>query len=260
MHVLSILIVGMLFAHTGQANTATQKRGDPQNNPPRSSSTAIKECLDCFNVQTPHAETEQKDPYDASKDSLYRKYLLFTVIGVCGGLVGLVFLIVQTIATRNAANAAKNSADALVKSQCAWIMVDIKNVAHVPIEHSADGKTKADVIFICKNLGQTPAWLAEFRYTSEIVSVIPSSQDFEAIPVCDGFEVEPVKAGGESYDFAQKLSCSTKQGTLIIYGMVKYRDMFGNSNRYTTFGFWITTVTTPAQAIRINLDAYNQNT
>jgi hypothetical protein len=50
--------------------------------------------------------------YDPKADLLYRAYLAATIIGVAGGVIGLCILYRQFVATRIAADAAKNSADA----------------------------------------------------------------------------------------------------------------------------------------------------
>jgi hypothetical protein len=69
---------------------------------------------------------EQGDSYDASKDLLYRLYLLFTIFGVIAAMIGLGVIYVQTKATKEAARAALLNAQALINSQRPWIAIRTK--------------------------------------------------------------------------------------------------------------------------------------
>jgi hypothetical protein len=70
-------------------------------------------------------------PYDPLSDTLYRGYLLSTIIGVAGGLSGVGLLLWQTVLTRRSADAAKDTAlaaklgaEAVIRSERPWIFVE----------------------------------------------------------------------------------------------------------------------------------------
>lgn len=265
---------------TQQEAQKKQKNPDPK--------LSVGECVNCFDVQAPHADEKQKDPYDARTDSLYRKYLWFTIIGVCGALIGLGLLYRQFKATETAANAAKNSADAatksanhladqlgtmrdtakanrdsadaLVNAERAWIMVylDWQPPATVRIL-SSQHETSAYLQCVCTNHGKTPAWIDEICCKFEIIPWFHESPDFKNMEPYDSTP-EPVAAGASSQ--IRKLEpvadgVSNQEGKVrMIYGVVKYWDMFG-LKRESTFGYQITL---DQELKRLAGRAYNQNT
>lgn len=168
MRVLIVVIVGLFICTSGQPNpntssskssinkaAANKERGETQKNPPNSDSATI-------------GDQERKGAYDASKDSLYRVYLLFTVIGVCGGLIGLLVLICQTKSVRKAADAAKDSADAallnaksIINSERPWLFIEIKTTAEPSIPVGEVPKYMGFSVSF-RNWGKTPAEVVSF--------------------------------------------------------------------------------------------------
>jgi hypothetical protein len=140
--------------------------------------------------------------------------------------------------------------------------VDISNSARVTIQHTHDGVT-ARISCSFRNEGQTPAWLTELRCGSAIFAddAIPPTQNFDLLPIREEFLAEPLggkEQSKEPIDFC--VQCPARPGTLIIYGRVKYRDMFGSKDRSTTFGYWAAKGPSPVRVTRINHPTYNNNT
>jgi hypothetical protein len=263
MRVLLVLIL-LVSSSALAEKTNPQKRNtgsqasESKQNPAKPPNAAIGECFNCFDIQTPHAETEKHDAYDARTDSLYRWYLRATIIGVCGGLIGLVFLILQTIATHTAADAAKKSAEALIKSERAWINVEVntsEKLTEVRLPPTLDqfwiwpriknyGKTPARITRIVirphllpaaiPNLPQhiPPQLPPEPEYASELTA------DSEAeIMVPPQVEISPFPAGIDVSDFER---IKQRVEFLYVYGYVNYTDISG-LHRQTRFCqlYWV---------------------
>jgi hypothetical protein len=123
----------------------------------------------------PPAQPNQANIYDPTKDTLYRRYLYATIIGVFVGFVGMGILVWQTVVTRRSANAAKdaaiaakNSAQAVINSERPWIFVTFKAAG------SFDIPREAHIYFSGKNCGRTPA-----RVTRASVNSYTQSRDAE---------------------------------------------------------------------------------
>jgi hypothetical protein len=186
--------------------------------------------------------------YNPKEDTLYRTYLLATVIGVVGGLFGIGFIIWQTVLLRRAADAAKASADALINSERAWLMVDLQwegggrsklvNTSSL-IQGTLVEKTAACVDSIILNNGRSPAWIIEKRINMAISENIPPEPELQLVPVSDPI-LEPIATSGKSTWHAEP-GCKGKPDVgkiTIIFGMIKYRDIF-NKTRETRFGYMV---------------------
>jgi hypothetical protein len=103
----------------------------------------------------PQDKNETANTYDASNDCLYRLYLFATIAGVFVALGGIYTIYKQTEATRDAAIAAKQSADNLANSERAWVTVGIENYDRVPRGSLYD--------VVLTNHGSTPARIVEAR-------------------------------------------------------------------------------------------------
>jgi hypothetical protein len=66
---------------------------------------------------------EQGSTYDARQDPLYRAYLVFTILGVIGGIGGVITLICQTMLLRSTAAATQKSLEAYMDSQSGVLSV-----------------------------------------------------------------------------------------------------------------------------------------
>lgn len=231
------------------------KTGEAQKSP--SPSISIGECVNCFSVQTPHTQTEQKDPYDARTDSLYRNYLLFTIIGVCGGLFGIAVLIAQTMATHKAADAAKTSAEVAARTVEAlrhierpWILITIKDGLGAGIDAGTEAiivpkipaaKPELTNVFsyswFVTNEGKTPALICEVAARFEIANANRLTQLKENPPEYgEGVTFTDnsiIIAPGRVHEWTEesvawtqqdRMNIEQRKALLIAYGIVKYRD------------------------------------
>ncbi len=156
----------------------------------------------------------------------------------------------ETLAQLNVSQA---QAEALINSERAWVMADVEwdtskwadRKAHV-IEGSGTGgdSTGIYVVLTCRNEGRSPAWIEEKRAKFEIVEVLPEKPDLTS--------AEFIQAGPEPIGIGKALphtnhiswqAIGTGHESLgkvmVVYGVVKYRDIFDRV-RETTFGYRIT--------------------
>jgi hypothetical protein len=225
------------------------------------------QCLNHCSVGQPHVKTKEEQAKEDSLDLLSRRSMRAAIIGVFGGLVGIAILVWQTILTRTAANAAKVSADALINSERAWIMVDIDPVPGLGGGRMLGGMenethtqvTSAQFRITCRNEGKTPAWITEKRACLKIMNGSPPvNPDLNSTKVIQ-YEPEPLAVGKETrrdgsltYEGWENLGQIT-----IIYGVIKYRDVFADS-RSTVFGY-VLTVDNRFERLT-GLPEYNKNT
>lgn len=191
----------------------------------------------------------QQQPYDPHADYLYRLYLGATVVGVVGGLIGIAILIIQTVATRRAAIAARDNADAATASgeisRLAMIAGNRAYVHHQEIKMiSHYDENKGQIFWRITprwiNSGNTPARNLEI-YTSyelgdsllpdDFPFIIPS--DIKRLPM----NLAPKGLiGGMSKDIPGREVLAIKEGRkhLYIWGVARYHDVFPNTSPHVT--------------------------
>jgi hypothetical protein len=159
----------------------------------------------------------------------------------------------------------------------AWVMVEVAHDAakwagpknekvHMLEGSGSSGDSTAFyAVLTCRNEGKSPAWIYERRAKFEIVSAaLPLKPKFDS---AEFVEVEPTPLGtGQALTHTDNLEWLAQarehiqQGQMaVVYGIVKYRDIFG-ARRQTTFGYRIT----PSNALRRlegeQYGEYNKNT
>ena len=169
----------------------------------------------------------------------------------------------QTIATKVsadasqvAAKAARDSADALINSERAWILVEVQpangGTLCKPTEttsYRGNPQTTVEVTLIIKNEGKSPAWITEYVVHLQIVNSFSKEPPVEFNwATLASLGPDPMAVGQESV-LNGTLSCKghldKESGVdkelkfLVIYGFFKYRDPFSDA-RYTRLGYWIT--------------------
>ncbi|HLJ28688.1 MAG TPA: hypothetical protein VKY85_18410 [Candidatus Angelobacter sp.] len=193
-------------------------------------------------------EKTTQGEYDPYSDRLYRWYLRATVIGVFVGFIGISALIWQNTITRKAANAAKESADAVVNSERAWVMADLHwgagegtgHIRHIT-KGSGENQTGVHLMLVCTNQGRTPGWIDEIKARIEIVTRPSPTPDIDSMEVIRN-EPAPLGVNGRLQpdpDFS--LICAgwdEADKMILVSGVVKYRDAFGG-DRKTFFGYVI---------------------
>lgn len=155
--------------HTGSDKQAT---ADTPNN-------SSKNVIAVPNSESVSHPDEKKEDSDNVEDRRERKaqarlnyiYTWTTVAGVVGGWIGLIVLICQTRLTSISANAAKTSADALIREQRAWLFIDeVKQPVLVPPPDPGDLHLPRLLCccFSFKNIGKTPAKLTAWKSELQI--------------------------------------------------------------------------------------------
>jgi hypothetical protein len=188
--------------------------------------------------------------YDPKSDTLYRWYLLATIIGVIGAFLGIGLIFWQTKLLRKTANAAKASADAalinaraLISAERSWIMVDLHwspGNAMRMLSSSTDSEPSTAVPIRLKytNEGRTIAWIDQKLACFQIVKDLPEQPNFDVLQLLDA---EPEWIGSKGAGHLDETLVAEKQEGVgeisVIWGVIKYRDAFGT--HVTTFGFSI---------------------
>ena len=161
------------------------------------------------------------------------------------------------------ADAARKSADALVKAERAWLMVDVEwetPKGHLSVG-SQDGSfnTTAFVTLAARNQGRTPVWIAEWHAKFEIANTVPPKPDISGAEIHYGPHPVAVGASSELALAPIAAGCPGLNKIMLIYGVVKYRDVFTREDelRETWFGYLIP----PSERLeRLAHPEYNKNT
>lgn len=145
--------------------------------------------------------------------------------------------------------AAKKSADALISTERARIMVQLEWVPGYPkITHGTssvrDGPAKfytsASIRFVYTNEGKTIGWIDEKLASFQIVSELPDFPDYHGLEMLDPTpEWMGVKARGH---LDKTLQADGQEGhgqMSVVWGLIRYRDAFDERHE-AVFGFRIT--------------------
>jgi hypothetical protein len=157
------------------------------------------------------------------------------------------------------AKATRDSADALVASERAWIMLEAFPAGDSKPFKIPDGTTGIDARCECRNEGKTGAWINEIKCVLEFTTLqLPEKPNFDNVEPYHSVP-RPIASRGNPETYIIQPGCIGDWGNriLILYGVVKYRDMFGQ-DRATTFGY---TVSPIGEFKRITgYPEYNKNT
>jgi hypothetical protein len=259
--VLLLFTVGNINKpQTGPAQTRTHERNanpqkqQAQQGPPNGGVFSIQECTGCFPVQEPNRRAESDTAYNPEQDSLYRWYLKATIAGAAVAVLGLIFLYVQSRATAKAAEAALQSATAVMNAERARLGVLIEPALHGKVIFG-DGTIRANFRVKCTNIGKTVAWTYEIIVGIQSLESIPSKPP----PLADNFEERPILRHlnrDESFTEDFSLMCHDRGRHTLIDGVVSFRDVY-EMNGYCTFGY---TIRADGGAFdRVENLAYNRN-
>jgi hypothetical protein len=182
------------------------------------------------------------------------------IVAAIIGIRSLHHLKQQAVWTEKAAKTA-------IASECAWIDAELRwpnlkgNIIHGTsvIERQEFKTTWFTVDYVRRNSGKTPAWITETNLGIQIADTLPPRPDMKTTwPFQSGIEV--VSAGGESTLERLQLQVEGHYeiGKItILYGFIKYRDVFGRDDRITTFGYYMK----PDRGFeRLNLPGWNEHT
>ncbi len=166
------------------------------------------------------------------------------------------------------AQAANDNARALANSERAWVTVFVEWVKGATnLKTIGENSTQVFVNLICSNRGHSPAWIVERAIKAEIsdgfygpdISTVHDAEiDRQLIPLA------PTGVNGSRDDVPRKLYVPDTIGTkfVLIYGVVKYRDVFTPKGqlRETWFGFYTTEDSKYDPPARIHQSDYNKYT
>lgn len=154
-----------------------------------------------------------------------------------------------TESAKQSADAAKASADVLVNSERAWIIVNIRwTEGKVFFVHStsinaktAHETTGLDIDLLCINEGRCPAWIIEEKIRVEVVPypTFPPSFDPADTQFEERYELVGVRQQSES-PRRRVFGKGWNGKHAYVYGFVRYRDTFTlppKEPRITWFGF-----------------------
>lgn len=176
--------------------------------------------------------------------------VILTVVGILG-----IFFAFQTVM------AIKKQSDAMVKSERAWVMVDLEKV---PIAEITDATLESfRVRCVCSNQGQTAARIIEKRCA---VIAISGDDELPESPNLDIEIIDPVphylKANGDpwhrDWNITAKIVSSKNIQLFVVYGVVRYRHLFSDEIAQTTFGYCFSLVEWKLKRL-IGHSKYNEN-
>jgi hypothetical protein len=105
----------------------------------------------------------------------------------------------------------------------------MEGVSHDGSEHS----TISGFEWVCKNDGKTPAWITGQQLWCKIFHEAPAALPDTTLPVSfSRIGPHPLSVRGAPLEIPMELVCEGRRepiggGPMVIYGVVKYRDVFG---------------------------------
>jgi hypothetical protein len=194
------------------------------------------------------------DWHDAFAPSNWSNWTL-VVVGVMATWVALSTLkdiSEQTRAAKIAAEAAKESADALINSERAWILASLgwydKGQLRITLSDSVvAGRTERTTVLTikltCKNDGRSPAWIEDVLgradiFSGGVASLPQNPPDRNTLQICGRIGS---LGSGEEQSRALQITCTGHpQGEdfISVYVVVIYRDIF-QRERHTSLGYSI---------------------
>jgi len=189
--------------------------------------------------QQTDATTSKGNAYDASKDTLYRVYLLAAIVSTLVSIAALGFIYRQAQATADAAEGAAASAEAaraqaraMVNAERPWIIASLTrhpvNLITVLGEPPRPRKLDTEFSFAIKNIGKTPAKMLSVYLMHEYTKVGGTLK----VPVfygdAIGFEQQRILVSDESWEYGP--------ATLKMNTLENADEILGNKLWYWRFG------------------------
>lgn len=170
--------------------------------------------------------------------------------------------------------AVRSQTDALIRSERAWIMVELSPapgsgekvhaLTGASIQHGIrTTHTGIPLRVICRNEGKVPAWITEKGvYVKILATSPPRKPEFKGSGEND-YEPRPVSAEREAlphWDVTPICEGTEATGQItIVYGYVRYRDPFAEGH-ITTFGYRLTPDSKLVRLEGQDFSKYNENT
>jgi hypothetical protein len=165
---------------------------------------------------------------------------------VAVGLIQAAILFLTICAITRQTASAENSERAWVMGEIEWDQKKLPDGKAFVVEgDGSEGKsTGIWITLVCKNEGKSPGWIYEKRMKFELVKALDGRPNFESAQF-QWTGREPIGIGN-AFPHTTKVprlviapGHAETDDTLVVYGIVKYRDIFGKA-RSTTVGYRIT--------------------
>jgi hypothetical protein len=199
-------------------------------------------CPNCCPVEQPHSKSKEEQAKADSLDRLSRASLWATIFGVVGGLIGLGFIYWQTKIAARAASAARDNADAVIRSERAWLFVDARKIEKPRLLTEKQSPLATHCIFQIKNWGKTPGIVVTERAQLQIsvsADMPPDLGIYKArferknpapFPQGDAIDVEANLASQGWISQIDVDGIAAKNRFLWLCGFIRYRDIFEREN------------------------------
>jgi hypothetical protein len=240
--VLIIVAIGLVFSPRGgtqdKGATSIQKNADDNKNQAKPLAPPVVQSDAAHEAQNPSASVASQDidhrvrigtpvAVNSIKDRWDKALVISTGLIVVIGIFQIIFLW-MTIISANA------SARALINSERAWVTTSIvwATTEGLIIEGTGtEGNTTVNVCLICTNDGKIPAWITKKAFRLGIFDNLPSRPDTRSLQSFGYSGPEPLSVGESTKVFMQP-ECNGRRPqvggpSLVIYGVVGYRDAFG---------------------------------
>jgi hypothetical protein len=246
---LAIITVLVILSAYCPNKSGAQSQNDPKDEPSSpvtivdNSTRQNQTCGASKKMPEPHAEIE------------YSQWALVFIAALTGWAV-----FNQARAATKAAKSAEASASALVNSERAWVMANVRLKPQLAISFDLrDAHIDIDIDLI--NAGRTPAWVYEQRVQMVIETDPPLVPQFlDGAVVIDGtFPVvqnQPAVTSAALVSAEGSIPDPSNGMHIYIFGIVRYRDTFSPS-RETYFGY---VIRGNNRLERIPNEAYNKHT
>jgi hypothetical protein len=201
----------------------------------------------------------QKDLFDKAVFWINLGLAAIGAFGIGIGILSLNKLERQTKATEDAAKASLRQIEHLLASERAWLLVELTcptNCSLLGYDEDGQHITYLNSVQLrCTNVGNSPAWVKEksARLGKFAKGELPINPQLTGEDVLSRTP-EPIGPGKDSvfkWDASGRGSHSPFGAATILYGVVKYQDVF-RENRETWFCYQLTGDAAHRELIRIN--------
>ncbi len=225
--------------------------------------------------------SDQSNPYIDIQRQLVtaNNRLVFATCGLI--LVGIGEVVLYFLALRpttKAANAAKESADALINKDRAWVLVEVGGLPSLVPKPASGPWNPVRFEFRYGNCGSTPAWITE--HAARFVRIrsydeLPAIPDYSATTVLKTVQIPVLPDKQTPWDSAfvepnqgamtpdEVVTVTGNTHFLFAFGYIKYRDVFGREERITQWSsrLHMPTGEDPSHQFRVEgPPGYNRNT
>jgi hypothetical protein len=275
--IMRLFAVVALVAFAFSPSAADQQKSQSTEQNPATQNTPSQPSPVTIIVNQPSAQSGKDSSTEKPRNGppIYSNWALVIVAGFAAiaGLRSLYFIKKQAEETEKAANAARDSALAVVNAERAWVMADLDFRLGSGLTHVTSGgieRTAAMVELRVQNCGPTPAWIFEQFVCLRVANFVvmskteyPSPQfpdvgdgkvlhaNYSILPMVEG--QEPARWVADVYD--EGWATEDNGLHVHIFGVVRYRDAF-SLLRETYFGYSVW----KGQLERMPSEAYNRHT